>query len=243
MNISHNSFRMKCYFHCKQNCFLDYFDDPFLDDAVIYTNNIPFQYMEKVGRYTEIIGNPTGTIFVAVKRDHKFLLSQRSNTPNMSSNLNNFRQLHVTENCSNFKKIAFANTSDISHHMYHIQKRDADVEYLGRVKMVLSSHVHRINFADPANMRKAQKQLMIQVRTEAMHFNNKYKIPIEPIQFEWDRFLPTLENDLPEILNERLRHNSQQQPPNLNKIRSTPNENREQYNGGIDNRKRTLTTL
>ena len=56
----------------------------------------------KKPRYTEFIGNPTGTIFVATNREHKFLLHQRSNTPNMSSNLSNFRQLNVTENCSNF---------------------------------------------------------------------------------------------------------------------------------------------
>ena len=29
--------------------------------------------------YTEFIGNPTGTKFVAAKMDHEFLLNQRSN--------------------------------------------------------------------------------------------------------------------------------------------------------------------
>ena len=50
-NIFLNSVRMKCYFHHEQNCFLDYFDDPILDDAVIYTRDIPFQDNEKEGRY------------------------------------------------------------------------------------------------------------------------------------------------------------------------------------------------
>ena len=41
-----------------------------------------------------------------------------------------------------------------------------------------------------------------------------------------------------------LSHNSQQQqPPNSNDNRSTPSNNMEQYNGGIDNRARILTTL
>ena len=43
-NLSQNSTRMKCYFHHKQNCFLDYFKDPVLDGAVIYVGNVPFQY-------------------------------------------------------------------------------------------------------------------------------------------------------------------------------------------------------
>ena len=49
-----------------------------------------------------------------------------------------------------------------------------------------------INFADPAYIRKAHEELMTQVRTEAIPISYKYKIKIEPIQFEWDRFLPTL---------------------------------------------------
>ena len=73
MNLGQNSFRMKCYYHHKQNYFLDYFDDHFPDDAVIYKSDIPFQYSEREGRYTLFIGNPTGTIFVATKRDHKIL--------------------------------------------------------------------------------------------------------------------------------------------------------------------------
>ena len=59
-----------------------------------------------------------------------------------------------------------------------------------------------INFADPTNIRKAHKGLMIQVITKAIHNNNnKYKIH-EPIQFVWDMFLQTLGKDFPEILNE-----------------------------------------
>ena len=46
-------------------------------------SDIYFQYSEKEGRYTEFIGNATSTIFVATKRDHEFLLGQRSNTPNI----------------------------------------------------------------------------------------------------------------------------------------------------------------
>ena len=58
---------------------------------------------------------------------------------------------------------------------------------------------------------------MTQVRTEAMHISNKCKIQIEPIQFEWNSSIPTLEKDFSDILNEMLSWTSQQQqPPNSN---------------------------
>ena len=244
MNLSQNSARMKCYFHCEHNHFLGYIEDPIMDDAVIYMSDIPFHYNRREGRYIEFIGNPTGTIFIATKRDHDFLLSQ-SNALNVSSNLNNFRQLNVTESCNNLTKITPANTIDMSHHMHHTQKRDADAEYLGRFKMALNTCMGGINFTDPANIRIAHEELMTQVRTEVIHISNKYKMQVEHIQFEWDRFLHIFDQDFPGIMKEMLSCNSQQQPPppNLNDNRSTPNENREQYHGGIDNRTITLTTL
>ena len=172
-----------------------------------------------MGRYTEFIGTSTGTIFVATKRDHEFLLNQRSDTPNVSSNSNNFRQSNVNEKCSKITQIAPANTGDTSYHMYHTWKQDANAEYLGRVKMALNSCVGGINFVDPANIRKAPEKLMTQVCTEAIHVSNKYNIQIEPIEFEWDKFLPTLEKGFPGILNEVLGNNSQHQQllPNSNK--------------------------
>ena len=136
---------------------------------MIYVSNIPFQYNERDGRYSEFIGDPTGTIFVAAKRDHQFSLSQRSNKPNMSINLNNSRQLNVNENLT---QIAPTNANDTSHHTYHAQEQDADVEYLGRVKIALSSHMGSINFADPANIRNVHEELMTQVRTKAVHIDS-----------------------------------------------------------------------
>ena len=96
--------------------------------------------------------------------------------------------------------------------------------------MTLCSCFGSINFADTANIRKVCKELMSKVRNEAIYISSKYKIQIEPIQFEWDMFLPTLEEDFPEILNEILSHsNKQQQQLNSNENRNTANENRNQY--------------
>ena len=91
--------------------------------------------------------------------------------------------------------------------------------------MALSSHMGGIIFADPANIRKGYEELMTQVRTEAIHISNKYRIQIEPIQFEWDRILATLEKDFPGIWDEMLSCNSQpKQPLNSNVNRSIPNK-------------------
>ena len=76
---------MKYYDSNKHCCFLDYFNDPILDDAVIYVGDIPFQNNKMEGRYTDFIGNLIGTVFVAAKRDHEFLVSQGKNKLNMSS--------------------------------------------------------------------------------------------------------------------------------------------------------------
>ena len=70
-NLSQSSAKMKCYYHHKHHCILHYFDDPILDDVMIYVCDISFQYNKREGGYTEFIGIPTGTIFVATK----FLLS------------------------------------------------------------------------------------------------------------------------------------------------------------------------
>ena len=85
------------------------------------------------------------------------------------------------------------------------------MEYLGRVKRALSRHMGSINFVDPANIRKVHEERMSQVRTEATHISNKHKTQLKPIQFEWHKFLPTLEEDFPEILNEVLGQNNNQQ--------------------------------
>ena len=103
---------MKCFFCHEQNCFLDYFNDLVPDHVLIYASDVPFQYSEREGRYTEFVLNPTGTTFVAIKRDQEILLGQRRNTSNMSSNSNNFRELSFNEYCSNLTQMAPVKASD-----------------------------------------------------------------------------------------------------------------------------------
>ena len=67
---------MKCYYDCTHCCFLELLNDPIPDDAVIYTSYIPLQYNKIEGRYTEFTGNPVGSVFIAIKRYHEFLISR-----------------------------------------------------------------------------------------------------------------------------------------------------------------------
>ena len=85
-----NNSHMKCYYSYTHGCFLEYYNDPILDDAMIYAGDIPFQYNKVEGRYTKFIGNPADTVFTVVKGDHAFLFNQSKNNANMSSNSLNF---------------------------------------------------------------------------------------------------------------------------------------------------------
>ena len=67
------------------------------------------------------------------------------------------------------------------------------------LKWHYAGHVGSFNFADQAKIRQVHKTLMNEVRNEATHISNKYKIQIEPIQVERDKFLPTLEKDFLDI--------------------------------------------
>ena len=48
-DASQNSTRIQCYFHHLQDCFIDYFENPVLDGAIIYTGDVQFQYNEQEG--------------------------------------------------------------------------------------------------------------------------------------------------------------------------------------------------
>ena len=69
----------------------------------------------------------------------------------MCSDSLNFGPHNTYKNCAIFVQVAFPDMGDSS---YHTQKQDADVEYLGRVRKAICSHVGSINVVDPANIRQ-----------------------------------------------------------------------------------------
>ena len=123
LNLSQSLVRIKCYYPHTDFYFLDYLNDTIPDDAVIYASDIAFQYNKIEDRYTTFIGNPIGTVFIAAKRDHKFLFSQRSNKPIMSNNSINFGPFNTNEKCSNFIQVAPANISDSLQYISHLEVR------------------------------------------------------------------------------------------------------------------------
>ena len=167
---------MKYDFHHKQNYFLDYFTDPVPNYGVIYAADIPFQYNKRESEYTEVVGYPTGIIFVGNKKDHSLLLNQTQNASNLSSNSNKFRQSNATENSRNFIQIAPANPTDMSLPMYSAQKRDADADYICGVKITIGNCIHDINLVYPVNIGKVHEDLMNQLRNEDIHISTKYNV-------------------------------------------------------------------
>ena len=105
-----NQSHTNCYYGHTHGCFLDYFNDPIPNDAVIYVGDIPFQYNKVQGRHAELIGNLPGTVFTAVKRDDEFLISQNKNNVNMSSDSINFGPHNSKQNCTNF--VQFCTSAD-----------------------------------------------------------------------------------------------------------------------------------
>ena len=110
---------MQCYFHHLQNCFIDYFDDPILDDPVIYAGDVPFQYKEQESMYTVFLGNPTGNDFLATSRDHKLLLSPKGNASNISNNSIEPTKLNFVEYPINLMQITFPIPNDLLHPTYN----------------------------------------------------------------------------------------------------------------------------
>ena len=88
---------------------------------------------------------------------------------------------------------------------------------------------------------------MKQVKNKTIDTINKSNVQLEPFCFEWERFMPTLQKEFPDISSEMLSHKSQQQqqPLNLNENRYIPCRDREQYSyfrKGTNRIKETLTT-
>ena len=152
---------MKCYFHHEQNCYSDYFKDPVLDGAVICAGDVPFQYNEWEGTYTEFVGNLISDVFVAANKNHEFLLSHKGKASNIPNGSNKFRKLNFVENCSNLIQITPTNPGDMSHPIYTARKRD-DAYYLSRVKLALRTCVSDIDFVDPVDTRRVHEELMNQ---------------------------------------------------------------------------------
>ena len=154
-DASQHSSRMRCYFHHQHNCFIDYFDNSVLDVVVINAEGIPFWYYEQEGMYTDMLGSPTGNIFLAASRDHEFLQSHRGTVLHVphtcieSSKPSNNYMKNSSSSSTVHMHVSSLYPNDSLHLMYNTRKRDAQVEYLGLIKTVLRNTIQKVNFADP----------------------------------------------------------------------------------------------
>ena len=87
---------------------------------------------------------------------------------------------------------------------------------------------------------------MNKVNSKAWYINSKYNVPIELLYFEWDKFMPMLEWQFQDALNEMLNHYCQWHLSDQNERWSITPRNRELSNNvrcRINNRTQMLTPL
>ena len=90
--------------------------------------------------------------------------------------------------------------------MHYTRKRDAQAGYLSIIKTALMDNVKIINFADPIQNKNQQEVLMHNANKESIYISSKYSLQVDPLHFEWVKFIPALEKHLPDIYHEILNH-------------------------------------
>ena len=116
---------------------------PVTDGAVIYAGDIPFLYNEQKVIYIEFLGIPTACIFLAVSRDHEFLLSHIGNTSYVShtpvesrkSTGNDTSNSHFGS--TSHMQVSSLDPSDPWYPTYTARKRDTQAKYLALIKVAL----------------------------------------------------------------------------------------------------------
>ena len=133
--------------------------------------------MFQEGMYTEFLGNPTGSIFLAISRDYEFLLNHRGNMSDISNNLVESTKSNFVENSINLMEITSLIPSDPSDPINNAHNRDAQAEYLANVKVALRNYIKDINFADPVQMRRVHGDLMMMlaVKLSILAVSTMYK--------------------------------------------------------------------
>ena len=114
-----------------------------------------------------------------------------------------------------YRSLPSLDPHDPQHAIYITRKRDAKAENLTQIKAPICQAVHHINFKDPIQIRRTHEALIHKVNRDAICIGTKYSVKIEPMHFEWEEFIPTLEKHFPDILQKILacdhqRHNQEQ---------------------------------
>ena len=60
----------------------------------------------------------------------------------------------------------------------------------------LRNTIQNFNFVDPNQTRKAHETIMLDVNREVRYIGTKYNVLIDPLYFQFEKFILTLENQL-----------------------------------------------
>ena len=119
--------------------------------------------------HTEFFGNPTGYMFLAASRHHKFLLSHESihlTYIHQKSNPDYVNNSH--SNSTAYMPVPSLGQTDPWHTTDVTRKRDAKAEHLAQIKAALSLGIQNINFVDPILTKRAHEALKHEVNRNAI---------------------------------------------------------------------------
>ena len=170
-----------------------------MDGAVISMGDTPFQYSEKEGMYTEVLDNLTGNVFLATGRDHEFLLSYRNTTLCTSTESRRSCHNYIKNSNSNTATCMWllpSNPSDPLHPTYYERKREVWDEYISLIKQAIQ------------NTGMAHEAFMCEANRDTRYIRTKYSVHTDPLYFEWDKFIPTLEKHFLDIWDAILTHDN-----------------------------------
>ena len=93
--------------------------------------------------------------------------------------------------------------------------------------MALQKTIQHIYFADPIQTKRVLEALMYEVESEVRCLGTKYSVKMEPMYFEWDKFISTLKKHKSDILEQifncdHQRHDSEQGAEHPQRPQLTP---------------------
>ena len=93
--------------------------------------------------------------------------------------------------------------------------------------MALRNCIKDINFPDPVQIRRIHGDILNEVSCKAGYISSKYNVQINPLYFEWNKFIPTLERQFPDVIYEILNCDYQWHPSDQIESRFTISRNGE----------------
>ena len=169
----------------------------------------------------QYFGNPTWNVFLAASRDHEFLLDHRG-TELHASHFSTIMSESQVPGSNAHTQVLSSDPSDSITPNLHCKKNRCPDRVSRSNKMALRNTIQTVNFADPAQTRMAHETLMHYVNRELRCLSIAYSMQIDPLYFEQDKFIPTLENHFLTCWKTLLNHDHQRYASVNNEGQSIP---------------------